>query len=95
MNVVAALCATTILGALAVFQLALAFGAPAGRFAWGGRHRVLPTGLRVGSGLSILLYAGLAAVLLARAAPSPCPATRHRSSPPPGRCSDTSSSACS
>lgn len=48
---------TVILAALAVFQLALAFGAPIGRFAWGGQHRVLPARLRVGSALSILVYA--------------------------------------
>ena len=48
---------TVILAALAVFQLALVFGAPLGRFAWGGQHRVLPARLRVGSAVSILIYA--------------------------------------
>ena len=37
-----------------------------GRFAWGGQHRVLPRGLRVGSVISIGVYALLAATLLAR-----------------------------
>lgn len=52
-----ALALTVLLALLAVFQLALALGAPLGRFAWGGQHRVLPTRLRVGSAVSILVYA--------------------------------------
>ena len=52
-----ALALTVILAALAVFQLALVFGAPLGRFAWGGQHRILPPRLRIGSAVSILLYA--------------------------------------
>nr|WP_246406904.1 hypothetical protein [Modestobacter versicolor] len=44
--------------------MALVAGAPLGRFAWGGRHEVLPTGLRVGSVVSVLLYAAIALVLL-------------------------------
>lgn len=57
-----ALILTITLGLLAVFQLALALGAPLGRFAWGGQHRVLPTRLRVGSLVSILIY-GLIALI--------------------------------
>lgn len=56
-----------LLGALAVFQAALVFGAPLGRFAWGGQHRVLPRRLRVGSVISMVVYALLAAIVLARA----------------------------
>src|SRR6478735_11005685 len=52
-----ALALTVILVLLAVFQLALVFGAPLGRFAWGGQHRVLPARLRIGSAISILIYA--------------------------------------
>ncbi|GAA2981543.1 hypothetical protein JOD63_002630 [Microbacterium terrae] len=51
-----ALALTLILALLAVFQLALVFGAPLGRFAWGGQHRVLPARLRVGSAVAILIY---------------------------------------
>ena len=51
-----ALALTIVLVALAVFQLALIFGAPIGRFAWGGQNVVLPTRLRVGSAVSILVY---------------------------------------
>jgi hypothetical protein len=59
--------ACLVLGALAVFQALLALGAPLGRFAWGGQHRVLPVSLRVGSIFAIVIYAVIAAVVLARA----------------------------
>lgn len=47
---------TVVLALLAAFQIALALGAPLGRFAWGGQHRVLPPRLRVGSAVSVLIY---------------------------------------
>jgi len=56
-----------LLLALSFFQLALAAGAPLGHFAWGGKHRVLPPALRTGSVVSILLYALMALVVLAKA----------------------------
>lgn len=56
-----------LLAALAVFQALLAVGAPLGRFAWGGRHRVLPRPLRVGSLVSKAVYALIASIALARA----------------------------
>lgn len=56
-----------LLAALAVFQIALAAGAPWGRFAWGGAHRVLPRRLRVGSAIAVGLYAAFAVLLLSRA----------------------------
>ena len=56
-----------LLGVLAVFQLALVFGAPLGRFAWGGADRVLPARKRIGSVVSILLYAVFAWVFLMKA----------------------------
>lgn len=68
MPTIAAVLASVILGLLAVFQLALAAGAPIGRFAWGGQHNVLPARLRVGSIVSVPLYALFALVLLERAA---------------------------
>lgn len=67
MTAFAAIAATILLGLLAVFQLALAVGAPLGRFAWGGQSTVLPTRLRIGSVVSIVIYALIAAVLLERA----------------------------
>lgn len=62
----AAIALTVILAALAVFQLALALGAPLGHFAWGGAHRVLPTRLRIGSLVSIVIYAVIAVLALDR-----------------------------
>jgi len=61
-----ALALTVILGALAIFQLALALGAPIGRFAWGGQHRVLPARLRVGSAVAIVICALIAVIALDR-----------------------------
>jgi hypothetical protein len=66
MPVAAAIALTVILAVLAVFQLALALGAPLGHFAWGGQHRVLPTRLRIGSLVSILIYAVIAVLALDR-----------------------------
>ena len=59
----AAVVAWALLAALAVFQIALILGAPLGRFAWGGGHTVLPNRLRVGSAVSVVLYAAFAWVI--------------------------------
>ena len=59
--------AVVVLAGLAVFQALLVAGQPLGRFAWGGQHTVLPTGLRVGSAVSIALYAGFAVLILCAA----------------------------
>jgi hypothetical protein len=59
-----AVLATALLGGLAVLQVLLIAGAPLGRFAWGGQHDVLPRGLRIGSVVSIALYAVFALVVL-------------------------------
>ena len=67
MTAIALVIALALLAALAVLQLLVASGLPYGRFVWGGTHRVLPHGLRVGSAASVLVYAGLAALLLSRA----------------------------
>ncbi|KQX05568.1 MULTISPECIES: hypothetical protein [unclassified Leifsonia] len=63
----AAIALCVILGALAVFQLALILGAPIGRFAWGGQHRVLPAKLRIGSAVAIVIYAVIGILALDRA----------------------------
>lgn len=60
---IAAVVASVLLAGLAVFQVALAAGAPLGRFAWGGRHAVLPRGLRIGSAVSVVLYAVFAWII--------------------------------
>lgn len=67
MTTIGLLVALPLLTALAVLQLLVASGRPCGRFVWGGTHRVLPRRLRVGSAVSVLVYAGLAALLLSRA----------------------------
>ena len=61
-----ALALTVILAALAVFQLALALGAPFGRFAWGGQHRVLPIRMRIGCVVAIVVYAVIVVIALDR-----------------------------
>ena len=63
----AAVVATLVLAALAVLQALVAAGRPYGRFVWGGQHEVLPTTLRRGSAVSIVLYAAFAALLWSRA----------------------------
>lgn len=55
------------IGVLGLFQLALASGAPWGRLAWGGGHERLPTGYRIGSLVSIPVYAIFATIVLERA----------------------------
>jgi len=64
---IAAIIACLVLTVLAVFQVALIFGAPIGRYAWGGAHTVLPTNLRIGSAISVVLYAIFALIILGKA----------------------------
>ena len=64
---IAAIAASVILAGVGVFQALLAAGAPLGRFAWGGRHRVLPIGFRIASAVAIPLYATMIVVMLDRA----------------------------
>ncbi|GGM67895.1 hypothetical protein ACFFX1_46680 [Dactylosporangium sucinum] len=55
-------------GIIALFQLALAAGAPLGRAAWGGGHAgQLPANLRVASLVALLIWAAAALVVLRRA----------------------------
>jgi hypothetical protein len=63
-----ALAAATGFAIIAVFQVALAAGAPLGRAAWGGTHPAqLPVGLRVGSAIAVGVWALAALIVLARA----------------------------
>jgi hypothetical protein len=74
---------------IAVFQAALALGAPLGRAAWGGTHPQAPTGLRVASAVAFGVWA-LAALVCWDA-----PGSMSRRCPP--ACSDGEpgpSSAC-
>jgi hypothetical protein len=52
---------------LAAFQLALALGVPWGKAAWGGKSSVLPSNLRVASGVSMVVWLFAALVVLDRA----------------------------
>ncbi len=63
----AAIAACAALAGLVAFQAALISGAPLGRLAWGGQYDVLPARLKVGSTVSILLYAVFGYVALAKA----------------------------
>lgn len=65
-STVATIVFVAVLAVLAVFQLALAAGAPLGRLAWGGQHRVLPTQRRIASAASVVVYAVFAVVALDR-----------------------------
>lgn len=67
MTEIAAIAACVVLAALAVFQGVLIAGVPIGRFAWGGQHDILPSRLRIGSLISIVLYVVFAIVILERA----------------------------
>lgn len=52
---------------IALFQVALALGAPLGRAAWGGAHRVLPMSLRIASAVAVAIWLLAALVVMARA----------------------------
>lgn len=56
-----------VTAALSLFQIALAAGAPLGRFAWGGAQARLPVALRIGSAVSLLIYSACAAIVCDRA----------------------------
>lgn len=65
----AAVIAVSLLAILAVFQVALALGAPWGDMSWGGRHPgVLPMRLRVASAVAgLVVYPVIGLVILASA----------------------------
>jgi hypothetical protein len=65
----AAVLAVVLVAIVAVFQLALALGAPLGKAAWGGLSEgVLPTRLRIASGLAaIVVYPLIALYVFASA----------------------------
>lgn len=58
-----------LLAGIIAFQLALAFGAPLGRMAWGGQHdRVLPRRLRIASGVTaVVIYPLIVVAILGSA----------------------------
>jgi hypothetical protein len=65
--VYAAIAATVGFTGLAIFQIALAAGAPWGHAAWGGANAELPTVQRVSSAVSVLIFAFAIGVVLGRA----------------------------
>jgi len=67
LHTIAAYVGVSLLAIVMGFQVLLALGRPLGRFAWGGKYRVLPTRLRWAS-FSAIFVLGLGAwTLLARA----------------------------
>lgn len=63
-----AVVAATGLGVVALFQVAIAFGAPVGRASWGGTHEgVLPRNLRAASAIAAVVWTLAALVILGRA----------------------------
>ena len=68
MTQMAAIAFTVVSALLAIFQLSLILGAPLGRFAWGGQNDVLPSRLRRGSIIAIILYAAFAVIVLTKSA---------------------------
>ncbi|CAN5342411.1 hypothetical protein BH09PSE2_BH09PSE2_03720 [soil metagenome] len=61
-----AVAAAAFFGLFAVFQAALALGAPLGRFAWGGASPVLPASLHFASAGAAVLLSLAAAAMWAR-----------------------------
>ena len=62
---VAGIVAVVLLAVVEVFQIALAFGAPLGRASWGGKHDgVLPTRLRIASGVAAVIVYPLIILLV-------------------------------
>jgi hypothetical protein len=75
MTQLAALAATLLFVAMAVFQASLAAGAPLGAHVFGGGYPGrLPARLRVGSGIAAILLLGFGVIVLARAHAIPTPA---------------------
>ena len=64
--IIATFLAAFTLSLLSLLQLSLALGAPMGQFAWGGKYKVLPRNLRIGSILSLIIYLGIAICLLSK-----------------------------
>jgi len=62
----AAIAATVGFLVIAIFQAALALGAPLGRGAWGGTRTHLPTGLRIASAVAVVFWLFAALIVLGR-----------------------------
>lgn len=64
---ISAIVASIVLVSLMSFQLLLVLGRPYGEYAWGGQHKVLPIGYRVGSVIAISIYIVSIIILLDKA----------------------------
>jgi hypothetical protein len=62
-----AIALTSLLGFLVIFQILLALGFPLGKAAWGGQHKVLPTKLRIASGISVAVFIFAILIVLSKA----------------------------
>ena len=62
-----AIISTIIFAGMSVFQLLLVLGYPYGKAAWGGNHETLPTSLRIGSGIAIIVFGIASYLVLSRA----------------------------
>ena len=65
MNMVA-VALSILMGIQVIFQLLLAAGVPWGRAAWGGQHKVLPAGYRIGSLFAALFFVFAILITLSR-----------------------------
>jgi|GEM_PF-613086 len=63
----AAVAAAIGFAGIAVFEIALAAGAPLGYAAWGGAHAHLSTAQRIGSAVAVVVWVAAALVVLGRA----------------------------
>jgi hypothetical protein len=63
----AAVAAAIGFGGIAIFELALAAGAPLGHAAWGGSHAHLSTGQQIASAVAVLVWSAAALIVLGRA----------------------------
>ena len=63
----AAVAAAIGFAGIAIFEVALAAGAPLGHAAWGGAHAHLSTAERISSGMAVVVWTAAALIVLGRA----------------------------
>jgi drug/metabolite transporter (DMT)-like permease len=64
---IAAVLAATAFAGVALFEVALAVGAPWGHAAWGGEHAELSGAQRIGSAVAVIVWVAAAVIVLGRA----------------------------
>ncbi|MFC2135873.1 hypothetical protein ACFLTH_14755 [Bacteroidota bacterium] len=55
-EIIAAVIAALIMAGMTIFQSLLVLGFPYGNMAWGGKHKILPKNLRIGSLVSVFVF---------------------------------------